>query len=37
MKKIKNILVAFLTFFFLSVNNLYSDNVKIGTELSLEC
>ena len=32
MKKIKNILVALLTFFFLSVNNLYSDNVKIGTE-----
>ena len=32
MKEIKNILVTFLTFFFLSVNNLYSDNVKIGTE-----
>ena len=32
MRKIKNILVALLTFFFLSVNNLYSDNVKIGTE-----
>ena len=32
MKDIRNILVTFLTFFFLSVNNLYSDNVKIGTE-----
>ena len=32
MKEIRNILVAFLTFFFLSVNSLYSDNVKIGTE-----
>ena len=32
MGKIKNTLVALLTFFFLSVNNLYSDNVKIGTE-----
>ena len=26
MKEIRNILVTFLTFFFLSVNNLYSDN-----------
>ena len=32
MKQIRKILVTFLTFFFLSVNNLYSDNVKIGTE-----
>ena len=32
MKKIRNILVAFITIFFLSVNSLYSDNVKIGTE-----
>ena len=32
MKNIRNVIVAFLTFFFLSVSSVYSDNVKIGTE-----
>ena len=32
MKEINKYIISFVNFFFLSVNNLYSDNVKIGTE-----
>jgi len=32
MKQVNKIIATFLAIFILSINNLYSDNVKIGTE-----